>query len=641
MGLWDKVKKGVRMLLGLEDIEKVIHQKPAISQDMYNAIQLWTQMYEGRASWLKEPTDSDPNKVVSLGLPALIASEKARMATLEMESEITAPMVDVEKDNPDYEPPGFDENGIPRMGKGSMKITESEPVGSTERADFLNLQYKKVLKKIRAQLEYACAKGGIIIKPYLVIYDDGVDVDEALGTNTNGDSKDTDNKEPNSKNKTDNEQKESGNTDNSQNGDSNDVEIKNNTEDESLSSKDPLPKYEFEFDFVQADKFFPMAFNSEGKITEAAFIQQKIDKDKLYTRLEYHKLEGRSVTVQNFAFVSNNVDMMGNNNILSSELKLGKEIPLTDVPEWASLEPLVKIDDVDRPLFAYLKMPEANTIDTNSPIGVSCYSRVVRLIRDADEQYSRLLWEFEGGELAVDVDRDALRPEVDSYGNILSKVPTKQQRLFRKVDLNSEETYEVFSPALRDASLINGLNTILTRIEDATGLSRGTISDVNYSEARTATELKILKQRSFQTNKDIQESLRDALEDVIYAMDVYCDLYEVTEDGRYEVSFEFDDSILIDSETELEKRMSMLSAGITSKVELRMWYFGETENQAKEALQKIDDEKKTSMETNITAQQELGDTAQGKDFSGDNNNSEDEKDNSSNGNAVNKNFGQK
>lgn len=380
-----------------------------------------------------------------------------------------------------------------------------------------------------------------------------------------------------------------------------------------------------------------MAFNSDGKITEAAFIQQKIDKDKLYTRLEYHKLEGRSVTVQNFAFVSSNIDMAGARNILSSELKLGKEIPLTDVPEWASLEPVVTIDGVDRPLFAYLKMPEANTIDTNSPIGVSCYSRVVRLIRDADEQYSRLLWEFEGGELAVDVDRDALRPEMDSYGNIVSKVPTKQQRLFRKVDLNSEETYEVFSPALRDASLINGLNTILTRIEDATGLSRGTISDVNYSEARTATELKILKQRSFQTNKAIQESLRDALEDVIYAMDVYCDLYEVTEDGRYEVSFEFDDSILIDSETELEKRMSMLSAGITSKVELRMWYFGETENQAKEALQKIDDEKKTSMETNITAQQELGDTAQGKDFSGDNNNAGDD----SNGNAASKNFNQK
>ena len=51
-----------------------------------------------------------------------------------------------------------------------------------------------------------------------------------------------------------------------------------------------------------------------------------------------------------------------------------------------------------------------------------------------------------------------------------------------------------------------------------------------------------------------------------------------------------------------------------------MWYFCETENQAKAALQKVEDEKKQSMETNIQAQAQLGDVAQGKDFSGDNNN---------------------
>lgn len=45
-----------------------------------------------------------------------------------------------------------------------------------------------------------------------------------------------------------------------------------------------------------------------------------------------------------------------------------------------------------------------------------------------------------------------------------------------------------------------------------------------------------------------------------------------------------------------------------------MWYFGETENQAKAALQQVDDERKLSMETNIMAQAELGQTAQGQDF---------------------------
>ena len=186
--------------------------------------------------------------------------------------------------------------------------------------------------------------------------------------------------------------------------------------------------------------------------------------------------------------------------------------------------------------------------------------------------------------------------------------------------MNSEETYNVFAPALRDASIANGLNIILSRIEDACGLSKGTLSEQSFQEMRTATELKMLKQRSYATNRDTQMALEDALRDAIYISDVYCTLYDITPPGEYEISFEWDDSLITDMESEVETRMKMAEAGITSKVEIRMWYFGETENQAKAALQKIDDEKKHSMEINIESQAQLGQLGQGKDFSGDNNN---------------------
>lgn len=58
-------------------------------------------------------------------------------------------------------------------------------------------------------------------------------------------------------------------------------------------------------------------------------------------------------------------------------------------------------------------MPEANTIEAHSPLGVSGYSRAVKLIKEADLQYSRMLWEFQGGELAIDIDRDALNTVED------------------------------------------------------------------------------------------------------------------------------------------------------------------------------------------------------------------------------------
>lgn len=580
MSLFDKLKGVWNKMLGRDIVEKVLSVKPAMSSEMMNKIQLWSDMYEGRAPWLKEPNvlNGEFERVVSLGLPALIASEKARMATLEMESEITPPMKDVEKENPDYEPPSVDEaTGMVNMGRESMVITEPEPDGPTERADFMNEQYKKLKKQIRRQLEYGIAKGGIVIKPYPIIHNDGEEV-----------------------------QKRNDDT-------------PNEGEDERLSSDKPLPKYEMGFDYIQADRFYPLAFDSNGNLTEVAFLATQVNKDKIYTRLEHHLLDDHRLTVHNYAFVRTDTNGMLK-GVIRNANDLGKPCSLSDIPQWANLEEEVNIDNVDRLLFGYFRMPEANTIDPYSPLGVSAYSRVVSLIKDADEQYSRMLWEFEGGELAIDVDRDAMKLNEYNNGQYQTVMPAKQERLFRKIDLNSEETYNVFAPALRDESLSHGLNLILTRIEDVVGFSRGTISEDSDVAIKTATELKINKQRSYATNRDIQLALEDALRDTVYAMDVYCTLYKMTPPGEYQISFKWDDSIIVDTETELEKRMSMINAGITSKLETRMWYFGETENQAKAALQKVEDEKKQSMETNIQAQAQLGDVAQGKDFSGNNNN---------------------
>ena len=516
-------------------IEQVVNVKPAISMDMMNAIDLWGKMYEDRSPWLHRPDDENPALIDSLGLPQLIASEKARTALIEFKSEITVPVEQEEVNNPDYVQPTTPEelvSNIPRT------LIQEKPVSSDVRANFLNTQYEKLKKHLRRQIEYGIAKGGLVVKPYV---------------------------------------------------------LQDKPDDQGIS-------YKFEFDFVQADGFFPLAFDGGGVMTEAAFVQRKIDKDTVYSRVEHHKYENGKVTIKNKAFKTNNANIKNHNN----DNGLGKEIELSEVPEWAALEPEVIINDVDRLMFAYFKMPEANTIDTYSTLGVSGYSRAVKLIEQADKQYSRLLWEYEGGELAIDIDRDAVRPENRPDGSTVSKLPIGQQRLFRYVDISQTgETYNPYAPALRDASYIQGLNTILMRIEDVTGLSRGTLSDAS-AEARTATELKILKQRSYQTNAHIQESIQDMLDDVIYIMNVYCEIYGITEAGEYEVSYEWDDSILVDVDAELGKRITLMQNGIDSKLEVREWYHGETENQAREALAKVNEESQQAMEQNLAGQMMMG-----------------------------------
>lgn len=548
MSFWStiayKVKEMIRKMVGARTIEQTLHVAPVISSQMEHAIELWADMYKGQSPWLKEPKYGDPVRVVSLGLPSMIASEKARTALLEFKSEITTPTEEVETPNPDYEEAEPDELGNLIPTTQPEMITVDRPVTDTDRAIFLESQYKKLKRQLRKQLEYGIAKGGLVIKPYVVIHD--------------GEKKAVD--------------------------DEGKVKV----------------TADIEFDFIQADAFYPLAFDASGKITEAAFIQTKTEKDVIYRRLEYHKWTGNKVQIVNKAFKSTNNQTQGD----MSGLDLGQEVPLNSVPEWKDLRDTVTVANVDKPLFAYFKMPEANTVDPTSPLGVSGYSRAVNLIKDADHQYSRMLWEYEAGEMAIDIDRDAMAFKQDGQGKEHTVMPVMQERLFRTVDLGESDTYQPFAPQLRDAAYIQGLNTILMRIEDVTGLSRGTISDA-AAEARTATELKILKQRSYQTNADIQQALEDTLKDVVYIMNTYCTLYEITKDGDYDVSFEWDDSIITDVDAELGKRITLMQNGLASKLENRMWYFGETERQAKEALMKVDEESRKDMEQDLVMRTNL------------------------------------
>ena len=108
-------------------------------------------------------------------------------------------------------------------------------------------------------------------------------------------------------------------------------------------------------------------------------------------------------------------------------------------------------------------------------------------------------------------------------------------------------------------------------IEDNVGLSRGTLSRVDVI-AKTATEIKSSKQKTYQTNKAIQESLQQTLEDIVYILDIYTSLYNLAPQGEYNSKFEWDDSILVDVENELKQKMQMVAQGIMPAEMVYAWY---------------------------------------------------------------------
>lgn len=435
----------------------------AMNNEMANAIELWSNMHKNEPPWM------DKN-IKSLGLPGAIANELARLVTIEFKSEI--------KNN-----------------------------------DFLNEIYQGLIVKLRIYCEFACAKGGLIFKPY--VSDDHIEID-----------------------------------------------------------------------IIQQDNFFPVAYNSQGNITSAIFIETKVVGDNKYTRLEYHSFEGKNYVIRNNAYVKTDIDI--------NDSSIGKQILLSSVPEWEDIQDEVILSNISTPFFSYFRIPLANIIDENSPLGVSTFSKAIDLIKEADKQYSRILWEYEATEVAINASTSLFG--IDDNGNL--KIPEGKERLFRTFDWENKEgikLLETFSPDIRDSNLFNGLNNLLRRIEFNCGLAYGTLSDIN-DVPKTATEIKTSKQRSYSTVKDIQKALESSLKNLVLCMNELAKFYKLDSnnlDIDKDISFEWDDSLILDKDSELEYMRNDVAAGILRPELYLAKKYGVSEKEALKMMPEIENSIKT------------------------------------------------
>lgn len=332
-------------------------------------------------------------------------------------------------------------------------------------------------------------------------------------------------------------------------------------------------------DCINADNFYPTAFNARGEITGAIFVEKKRKGKETYTRVEQHSMgDNGAYLITNRAFKS------------YGESDVGTPCNLSDVDEWADIDPEIPINGVDYPLFSYFRIPHGNVVDVDSNLGVSVYARAdsAGTLEEADKQYQRLSWEYGGGELAIDASVDAFRP--DEHGRPV--LPVGKERLFRVNELSgaddSGEKFKVYAPTLRDESFAAGLNRLLMRVEDQCGIARGTFSDAN-EQVRTATELRTNKQRTYATVSSIQEALKEAIKNLARAVDTLATLYNLAPKGEYAISFAMDDSIVIDAETERECDRQDVLDGIMQAWEYRVKWYGETPSKAKAAVSKTKD----------------------------------------------------
>lgn len=332
-------------------------------------------------------------------------------------------------------------------------------------------------------------------------------------------------------------------------------------------------------DFVRSVDFFPCAYDNE-MVTAAVFVESKKIGDYLYTRLEYHELSGREYTITNKAFRSEQIYQYDSDGGYSVNDRFQTEVSLSSVPDWAGLsEEPVRIGNVDKPLFVYIKVPVANNIDTCSPLGVSVYSRAVDVIENADRQYGRLLWEYKATEARIMADETLF--DTDKKGRPI--LPEGEEGLFRTFDFDQADSgsgyIKEYAPAIRYEAQFKGLNKQLQMIELLVGLAPGTLSEMQDVE-KTATEIKNGKQRSYHTVNAMQQAWERGFEGLIEAMRTLAILYDIVPDGETDFNCSWGDGVLEDTEAEYQRRWQMVLSNRLKTEDFFMWYFGCSKEEA-------------------------------------------------------------
>lgn len=322
-------------------------------------------------------------------------------------------------------------------------------------------------------------------------------------------------------------------------------------------------------EFVSADKIIPISFGDDGKPNDIAFLTvKKVGDVDYFTRFERHYFINGNLTIENKCFHS------------QTSRDIGLPCSLEAVEEWANIDPgPVTYPGMNRMDFGYYRNPIKNRID-GSACGVSVYESAVDLIRKADIQSARLDWEYESGERAIHVDNKALKQDKSTGRFSMEKL---KKRLYRGLNLEAgkdQELLKEYSPEMRDEAFKRGLEEYKREIEFSVGLAYGDLSDVQ-EVAKTATEIKTSKNRKYNRVTAIQNNLYDCLEDFAAGLAFYNSMLN----SGYEFSCKFNDSILTDEETERNQDRADVSMGAMQLWEYRKKWYGETEEQAKVAVQ--------------------------------------------------------
>lgn len=271
---------------------------------------------------------------------------------------------------------------------------------------------------------------------------------------------------------------------------------------------------------------------------------------------------------------------------------LGNEVPLSTISAWADIETgPVEVNNLEGPLFSYIKTPIKNYID-GTPVGVSIFASALPILEEMDKIWNDATWEREAGRAKAFVD-ESMIPQKIIDGKPVDQIDVFGKKYFKKLygGIEGNKLFEVHNPAMRMSQYQEYMDkqTVLACKKMHLDAKAFTV-DVQGSPV-TAQQILTEKNDTYTTILDLQNNtLLPALKDIYRISSDIQYLYDVREGviaAVDDITITFGDSVMTDEETEKKNAQTECQIGLRSKMSYLMQYRGMSEEEALKELKAI------------------------------------------------------
>jgi len=216
---------------------------------------------------------------------------------------------------------------------------------------------------------------------------------------------------------------------------------------------------------------------------------------------------------------------------------------------------------------------------------MSIFGNSIENLKSIDTKYDSWRNEFETGKRKIFIKSDLMNVNYKINSAEVTPVVDPSDTIFYQIEWTKDDVpIHEFSPALRDTEHANSLDVELKLFSRKVGLGDSFYAFNNGAVARTATEVISTNSALFRNLRKHELILEKALVEMCRAL---MSLENIWNGGDYDIeqdiTINFDDSIIEDTEKEKQQAMAEFQAGIIDRVE----YFCLTRDMTRKQAQKL------------------------------------------------------